>query len=88
MTILYFFTFSSMTSSKEEGTTQVEILKNEGRFNMIKDSNGNNFNNLNSSWMMALQEGDQVKLKIFSGKLYANADINLIWTGHLLKVDI
>ena len=52
MTILYFFTFSLMTSSKEEGTTQVEILKNEGRFNMIKDSNGNNFNNLNSSWMM------------------------------------
>ena len=36
---------------------------------------------------MALQ-GDQVKLKIFSGKLYANADINLIWTGHLLKADI
>ena len=88
MTILNFFTFSSMTSSKEEGTTQVEILKNEGRFNMIKDSNGNNFNNLNSSWMMALQEGDQVKLKVDFGKLFANVNIHLIWTGHLLKANV
>jgi len=86
---VFFFTFSSMTSHTVTGTTQVEILKNDERFNIVYDSNGNNKNNnLNSSWMMALQEGDQVKLKIYTGKLYGNVNVHLIWTGHLLKANV
>ena len=85
---VFFFTFSSMTSSKKEGRTQVEISKNGVRFNVIYDSNGNNKNNnLNSSWMMALQENDQVQLKVTAGQLRANRNIHLIWTGQLLKAN-
>ena len=86
---VFFFTFSSMTSNQEAGRSEVEILKNGVRFNIIYDSNGNNkHNNLNSSWMMSLQEGDEVKLKVLNGELFANENINLIWTGHLLKANL
>ena len=86
---VFFFTFSSTTSSRKAGTTGVEILKNGVRFNLIYDNNGNNkYNNLNSSWMMSLQEGDEVKLKVWDGELFANENINLIWTGHLLKANL
>ena len=90
---VFFFTFSSMTSMSVTGTgptgnTEVEILKNDVRFNIIYDNNGNKkHNNLNSSWMMALQEGDQVKLKVKNGKLFAISAIHLIWTGQLLKAN-
>ena len=86
---VFFFTFSSTTSSREAGLSEVEILKNGVRFNIIYDSNGNNkYNNLNSSWMMSLQEGDEVKLKVRNGELFANENINLIWTGRLLKANL
>ena len=43
---------------------------------------------MNSSWMMALQEGDQVKLKVFNGQLFATYNAQLIWTGELLKANL
>ena len=86
---IYYFSFSSMTSDQVEGTTGVYIYKNGAQFNVIYESHGNKkYNNLNSSWMMKLERGDQVKMKILQGKLFANVNIHLLWTGHLLKADV
>ena len=86
---LYFFTFSALTSDSVTGLSQVNILKNGAKFNGIYDSNGNEkFNNLNSSWMMTLQEGDQVKLKVVVGKIHGDSNIKLIWSGQLLKANV
>ena len=86
---IYYFSFSSMTSDQVLGTTGVYIYKNGAQFNVIYESHGNKkYNNLNSSWMMRLEQGDQVKMKILQGKLFANVNIHLLWTGHLLKADI
>ena len=86
---IYYFSFSSMTSDQVMGTTGVYIYKNGAQFNVIYESHGNEkYNNLNSSWMMRLDQGDEVKMKILQGKLFANVNIHLIWTGHLLKADI
>ena len=92
---LYFFTFSSTTSKTESSFTRVHVMKNnEDLYAIILDGNDNNgndkFNNLNSSWMMRLQQGDQVYLRIAGGTrgtLFANAVVHMIWTGNLLKAD-
>ena len=57
---------------------------------MIFDGNEDEYNNMNLSWMMRLQQGDQVYLRIAAGTrgtLFANAVVHMIWTGNLLKAD-
>ena len=79
---LYFFSYASLTSSLEADITQIDILKNDEKFNAIYNGNGDNkFNSMNSSWMMKLQENDQVKLKVVSGKAHGDSNVQLIWTG-------
>ena len=54
---------------------------------MIFDGNEDEYNNMNLSWMMRLQQGDQVKLLQHLGKLYVTRNLHIIWTGNLLKAD-
>ena len=75
----------------EKDLTRVYVYKDGSLHHDIYEGNlvdtGNNFNSI---WMMKLSQGEEVYLKVISGKLYAG-DAGSIWpvifTGNLLKLD-
>ena len=83
----YGFTFSAVTGS-EKSATQVGVYK-DGKFHhYIYDGNeANEFNNINSSWMMKLTKGQVVHLTVTYGKLSTYFAYTVTFTGNLLMLD-
>ena len=83
----YFFTFSGVTG-KPKSSTYVCVYKDGSVHHFISDPNASdNYNNINSSWMMVLSKGSEVYLSVLYGKLYAYSHLAVIFTGNLLKLD-
>ena len=83
----YFFTFSGVTGSDEK-STGVRVYKDGSQHHFISDPNASdNYNNINSSWMSSLSKGEEVHLEVLLGKLFANSNTPVIFTGNLLKLD-
>ena len=83
----YGFTFSAVTG-REESTTWINVYLDGNLYahHWIYDGNeANEFNNINSSWMMKLTKGQVVHLD--GGKLFATINTPVIFTGNLLMLD-
>lgn len=82
----YGFTFSGVTGF-EKSVTYVKVFKDGNFHHDIYDGNVADYgNNINSSWMMKLAKGQVVHLDI-TGKLYADSESQVIFTGNLLMLD-
>ena len=83
----YFFTFSGSTGM-EKDLTRVYVYKDGSLHHDIYEGNlvdtGNNFNSI---WMMKLSQGEEVYLEVIRGKLFADSEDPVIFTGNLLKLD-
>ena len=83
----YGFTFSAVTGD-EKHVTRVLVYKDGLFTHYIYDGNeANEFNNINSSWMMKLAKGQRVHLTVTDGKLYAFSSSTVTFTGNLLMLD-
>ena len=83
----YGFTFSAVTGD-EKHVTRVLVYKDGLFTHYIYDGNeANEFNNINSSWMMKLAKGQAVHLDV-NGRLYANPQTPVIFTGNLIMLDM
>ena len=83
----YFFTFSGVTGYPKS-ETRVRVYKDGSQHHFIVDGNDAAIgNNINGSWMTSLSKGEEVHLEVFHGKLSADSDEPVIFTGNLLKLD-
>ena len=85
---IYEFTFSGNTDSSVN--CRIKVYKNENEdFHSFYDSGGLNnisqYANLGSTWIVLLDAGDTIKLKVDGGKLYSDSAANRILTGKLLE---
>ena len=85
----YGFTFSAVTG-REESTTWISVYLDGNLYahHWIYDGNeANEFNNINSSWMMKLTKGQVVHLTVTYGKLSTYFAYTVTFTGNLLMLD-
>jgi len=83
----YFFAFSGVTGTSKS-LTYVRVYKDGSQHHVIVDDNvADTGNNINGSWMSSLSKGEEVHLRVYTGKLYANSNWPVIFTGNLLKLD-
>ena len=82
----------SATSGSEKHQTYVSVFKNEfseaGRYQTFWDGNTlDRYNSLSGSWVMKLDQGDEVFLAVTTGKLRVTSVIFVNFTGYLIKAD-
>ena len=83
----YFFTFSGETGYPKSWT-YVCVYKDGSLHHDIYDGNTADWgNNINGSWMFSLSKGEEIHLEVTFGKLRANSNHPVIFTGNLLKLD-
>ena len=84
---VYEFAFSGNTFSGSN--CLIGVHKNDWKaFHSFYDSGGTDweFANLGSTWIVSLDAGDTMRLKVKKGKLYSDNDMNRILTGKLLEI--
>ena len=79
----YLFTFSGEAGSSERD--YIGVYLNNVRQLYILDDDAESYSNLSFTWTMNLEQGDQVYLKIESGKFYVNSARPIFFNGLLLK---
>ena len=86
---VYIFTFSGEASSS--GSDWIGVHLNNVRQMILYDYDTQTLTNLSFTWTLALEEGDQVQLKIESGTFHVDADSSssrIYFNGFLLKPSV
>ena len=81
----YLFTFSGATGSTD--LVRVEVNVNNIKKFRIYDKDETTGANLSYTWTLQLSVDDQVRLKVDYGKMYANSNERVTFTGLLVHAD-
>ena len=85
---VYEFSFTGNTAS--DNSCLIQIYKNGSNklhsFYTRGGLNSEPYANLASSWIVSLDAGDTIRLKVYSGTLYSDSSTNRILTGKLLEI--
>ena len=85
---IYEFAFSGNTAS--DYSCCIQIYKNgNNKLHSIYTRGGQEkepYANLASSWIVSLDTGDTIRLKVYVGKLYSDGSAYRILTGKLLEI--
>ena len=85
---VYEFSFSA--NSHESNCLEIDVYKNDVKIHGIKSSYCNSgkkyFDNLASTWLVQLDAGDKIRLKVDYGRLLSGGDMYRIFNGKILKL--
>ena len=82
------YEFSFTGNSDDNVACIIYVYKNDVMIHGIRSkygsSNQKNYANLASSWLVQLDAGDKMKLKVVSGQLHSNGNMYRIFNGKIL----
>ena len=87
---VYEFSFSA--NSDDDECCIVYVYQNDVKIHGIRskfcnsNADQNNYANLASTWIVQLDGGDKIRLKVGYGQLYSNSDMYRIFNGKILKL--
>ena len=77
---LYFFTISAVSDSDNKNLF-IDVIKNGKKQFDIDDRSEVDMTNVSYQWMLRLNRGDSVKLRVIVGKLYVDEIDQVHFTG-------
>ena len=82
---VYFFTFMATTGA-DNHEVKVSVRKNEVTQVVITDAGGSSYNSLSGSWMLVLEQNDEVYMNVDVGHLGQYYDWYTTFTGQLIQL--
>ena len=83
---VYFFTISAVSNGSSKDL-YIDVIKNGNKEFDIDDRSEADMTNVSYQWMLRLNQGDSVKLRVAPGSdsLYVDADDQVHFTGQLVS---
>ena len=50
------------------------------------DTQGSSYEEIGTTWMLSMNKGDTLQLKIIRGTLYSDININKVFTGKFIRI--
>ena len=82
------YSFSASAYHYDPGQNRLSVMKNgqkELEFLSYARETNDNSDTLNFSWMMVLEAGDNVRLKVSAGRFDCNSAFNCIFSGKFVR---